>query len=78
MPLQKEPEMDRTDEEIVVYANSMLMAQGVTLNMTQRASLVAKADRLRSLTETDDKFAIGVRVLDTYTDAWIGTLTYHL
>ena len=63
---------------VTIHATSMLYAQGVRLTAEQRAILVAKADQFRSITETTGKTLIRVPVLDTYTDARIGSLDYHL
>jgi hypothetical protein len=56
----------------------MLFAQGITLTVEQRATLVAKADRFRAITGTTGKTRMSVPVLDTYTDARIGSLDYYL
>lgn len=71
--------MDMTQTtQITVRAASMLVAQGVTLSAEQRATLVAKADRFRAITETTGKTCMSVPVLDIYTDARIGSLDYYL
>lgn len=66
------------DTEIAIYATSILTAQGVTLTASQRNTLVAKADYLRELTKTNQKFTVSVPVLDVYTGAKIGKLDYSL
>jgi hypothetical protein len=67
------------DQDVTVYAANMIYAQGFKLNEEQRSILTAKADYLRELTGTTEKFTVGVEVRDIYEPhPVIGSLSYQL
>jgi hypothetical protein len=67
------------DQHVTVYAANMIYAQGFKLNDEQRATLMAKADYLRELTGTGQKFTVSVEVRDIYEPhALAGHLSYQL
>jgi hypothetical protein len=67
-----------TSESPVIYSTSVLTAQGAKLTTEARAILTAQADGLRGLLGVTHKMPIGVPVIDPYTNATIGRMTYML
>jgi hypothetical protein len=67
------------DLDVTVYAASMIYAQGFQLSIEQRGILQAKADYLRELTGTADKFTVVADVRDIYAPhPVIGSLSWRM
>jgi hypothetical protein len=66
-----------TNESPVIYASSVLAAQGVKLDTDTQAWLQARADHLRKILELPDTpMAVAIPVVDVRTGARIGSMTY--
>jgi hypothetical protein len=68
----------RTDspELPVIYAPSVLSAQGWRPTAADRAAITARADWMRELTGRTDRFPVTIMIKDTYGGANIGTVTF--
>jgi hypothetical protein len=71
------PTTENATDQLTIRASSMLYAQGFTLTPAQRADLVAIADRRRVILNETYPQRIVVPVLDTRSDARIGSLEYY-